>query len=108
MSKHHRHPAVQPVQPAVATTQAPAAKQACCFDATAPMHHACCKSGTAPTHDEIAERAYDLYVQAGREAGHCRRNWYAAEQSLRDQAPGTQVERPAEAATLTLQAPRDR
>lgn len=69
------------------------------------MQHACHKSGVAPTHDEIAERAYDLYVKAGREPGHCWRNWYAAEQSLREQAQSVEAEWRAEPATLTLRAP---
>jgi hypothetical protein len=38
-----------------------------------------------PTHDEIARRAYDLYVRNGRTMGHCEQNWLQAEQELHKQ-----------------------
>jgi len=37
-----------------------------------------------PTHDQIAKRAYEIYVKTGRKQGQCTRNWQQAEQSLRD------------------------
>jgi len=55
--------------------------------ATAPGHtvaHACsCVNG--PTHEDIANRAYDIYLKNGRKQGQCKQNWQQAEQSLRDQ-----------------------
>ena len=38
---------------------------------------------TAPTHDDIAKRAYAIYVQQGQSQGHCEANWLEAEQDLR-------------------------
>ena len=38
---------------------------------------------TAPTHGDIANRAYDLYVQSGSKKGHCTQNWLKAEHDLR-------------------------
>ena len=35
-----------------------------------------------PTHDEIAKRAYDIYVKKGRRQGQCERNWQQAENDL--------------------------
>ena len=37
------------------------------------------------THEEIAERAYALYVSRGREDGHDVEDWLAAELGLRRQ-----------------------
>ena len=36
-----------------------------------------------PTHDEIAKRAYDIYVKTGRKQGQCKQNWHLAEHDLR-------------------------
>jgi hypothetical protein len=36
-----------------------------------------------PTHDDIAMRAYDIYVKSGRKDGHCKQNWQQAEHDLR-------------------------
>jgi hypothetical protein len=36
----------------------------------------------APTHDDIAHRAYDIYVQDGRKQGQCKQNWRQAEHEL--------------------------
>jgi hypothetical protein len=36
-----------------------------------------------PTRDEIAGRAYDLYLKSGREDGQSDRNWHRAELELR-------------------------
>jgi hypothetical protein len=36
-----------------------------------------------PTHDEIANRAYGLYVKSGRKQGQCNQNWHQAEVELR-------------------------
>ena len=40
---------------------------------------------TVFTHDQIAERAYDIYVQNGRQEGQCQQNWKQAENDLRHQ-----------------------
>jgi uncharacterized protein YbcI len=56
--------------------------------ATAPGHtaeHACC-CVNGPTHEDIANRAYDIYLKNGRKQGQCKQNWQQAEQSLRDQS----------------------
>lgn len=37
-----------------------------------------------PTHDDIAKRAYDLYVCSGYKKGRCEMNWQQAEYDLRD------------------------
>ena len=49
-----------------------------------PVRHAACSEAQsfAPTHDEIAHRAYDLYVASNRKAGRCLSNWHQAEQEL--------------------------
>jgi hypothetical protein len=36
----------------------------------------------APTHDEIAQRAYDIYIKSGNKQGHCKQNWQQAETEL--------------------------
>jgi hypothetical protein len=38
---------------------------------------------TLPTHDDIAARAYEIYVESGRTQGHCKQNWQQAEHDLR-------------------------
>jgi hypothetical protein len=38
---------------------------------------------TPPTHDDIARRAYDIYVKSGRKQGQCKQNWQQAEHDLR-------------------------
>jgi hypothetical protein len=45
------------------------------------------------THDEIATRAYDIYVKKGRRQGQCERNWQQAETDLRNERKnaGSQV-----------------
>jgi hypothetical protein len=93
-----------PMQPTTTTPQSPAVSKAGCSNATAPVHHACCKSAGAPTHDEIAERAYELYAKAGCKPGHCQENWYAAEQSLRDQAQAAYVAQQAQPEAFVFQA----
>jgi hypothetical protein len=35
-----------------------------------------------PTHEEIAGRAYDIYVKSGCKQAHCKRNWHQAEHEL--------------------------
>lgn len=51
------------------------------------QHAGSCGNGhpCAPTHDQIAFRAYDIYVKTGRKSGQCKQNWDQAEKSLRDQ-----------------------
>jgi len=36
-----------------------------------------------PTHEEIAKRAYEIYVKTGRKQGQCTKNWHQAEHDLR-------------------------
>jgi hypothetical protein len=36
-----------------------------------------------PTHDDIARRAYDIYVATGCSQGQCKQNWHQAENDLR-------------------------
>lgn len=36
-----------------------------------------------PTHDEIACRAYDIYIRRGRPANQCKQNWRLAEREFR-------------------------
>jgi|GEM_PF-3008409 len=35
-----------------------------------------------PTHDEIAGRAYKIYIKNGRRQGQCEHNWQQAENDL--------------------------
>jgi hypothetical protein len=35
-----------------------------------------------PTHEDIAKRAYDIYVKSGRKDGQNNENWYRAENEL--------------------------
>ena len=42
---------------------------------------------TVTTHDDIAQRAYDIYVQNGYRQGQCNKNWLQAEKDLRQQGP---------------------
>jgi hypothetical protein len=35
-----------------------------------------------PTHQQIAQRAFDIYVADGRTQGQCHANWYQAEKQL--------------------------
>ncbi|MCX5658191.1 MAG: DUF2934 domain-containing protein [Planctomycetota bacterium] len=36
-----------------------------------------------PTHDDIARRAYDIYIRSGKKEGRCAQNWSQAEQELK-------------------------
>lgn len=36
-----------------------------------------------PTHDQIANRAFEIYVSRGREHGHDIRDWFEAERQLK-------------------------
>ena len=38
-----------------------------------------------PTHDDIAKRAYDIYIRTGSRQGQCKQNWQQAEQDLRNE-----------------------
>ena len=57
---------------------------------------------STPSHDDIARRAYEIYVKTGSHAGRCQQNWLQAERELRKQTltPG-----PAEP-TVAPGAPR--
>ena len=35
------------------------------------------------SHEDVARRAYDLYVKKGRQPGQCQQNWHQAEHDLR-------------------------
>lgn len=37
----------------------------------------------APSHDEIAQRAYDIYIKNGCQPDRCQLNWAQAERELR-------------------------
>lgn len=39
------------------------------------------------TDEEIARRAYEIYVMKGRPPGQCMQNWLQAEKELRNQGP---------------------
>ena len=41
-----------------------------------------------PTQDEVAKKAYAIYVREGRPKGHARQNWSDAEAELQDQGAG--------------------
>jgi hypothetical protein len=41
--------------------------------------------GAGPSHQDIAARAYELYVERGRESGHAHEDWLRAERELRKQ-----------------------
>jgi hypothetical protein len=38
---------------------------------------------TMPTHDDIAVRAYRIYIKNGSKEGQCKQNWHQAEHDLR-------------------------
>ena len=40
---------------------------------------------SVPTHGDIAQRAYDIYVQNGCNEGQCQQNWQQAEKDLHEQ-----------------------
>jgi hypothetical protein len=42
---------------------------------------------TMPMHDDIAQRAYSIYVNSGRTKGQCKKNWHQAEYELRTEPP---------------------
>ena len=41
---------------------------------------------TAPSHDEIAQRAYEIYVARGQAGGHDLEDWIQAERELLEKA----------------------
>jgi len=55
---------------------------------TAPTPHVRPESPSGPilttafTHDQIAQRAYDIYIQNGRQEGRCQQDWKQAENEL--------------------------
>jgi hypothetical protein len=42
---------------------------------------------TGPNRDEIAARAYELYLERGEEPGHALRDWLDAEAELKGEIP---------------------
>jgi hypothetical protein len=55
-------------------------------DSTAPCGSALTP---APSHDDIARRAYEIYVKKGCQQGQCKQNWRQAEQDLGGQGQAT-------------------
>jgi hypothetical protein len=55
-------------------------------DITDPQTDAAEQSGSAspqvPSHEDIAQRAFDIYLKKGRPQGQCQQNWWEAEQEL--------------------------
>jgi hypothetical protein len=45
-----------------------------------------------PTHDEIARRAYEIYLKSECKEGNCNQNWYEAEVKLRKDDHRTKTE----------------
>ena len=45
-----------------------------------------------PTHDAIAARAYEIYVNSGRQEGRCEENWLRAEHELLEEAIASEEE----------------
>ena len=45
-----------------------------------------------PTHDEIAARAYKIYVDSGGQEGRCEANWLQAEHELLEEAIASEEE----------------
>jgi hypothetical protein len=43
------------------------------------------QAASPPTHNEIAKRAYEIYIKNGRRQGQCERNWKQAENELRNE-----------------------
>jgi len=41
-----------------------------------------------PTHDDIARRAYEIYIKKGSRQGQCERNWQQAEKDLHSERKG--------------------
>jgi hypothetical protein len=56
---------------------------------TAPQKHATPPSAPArspaPAHEQIARRAYEIYINKGSQKGQCQQNWHQAERELRKQ-----------------------
>lgn len=46
----------------------------------------CCGEAKCASHEDIAKRAYDIYLKTGRVQGQCKQNWEQAEHSLHDQS----------------------
>lgn len=69
------------------TTFTPERKVSQTFSPVQTQHSSSNTNGNArpPTHDQIARRAYEIYVASGREQGHCTQNWVKAEQQLANQ-----------------------
>ncbi|MCC7144860.1 MAG: DUF2934 domain-containing protein [Phycisphaeraceae bacterium] len=50
---------------------------------------------SGPSHDEIARRAYEIYVKKGCRQGQCKQNWQQAERELRTPAVMERIESPS-------------
>lgn len=59
-------------------------------------------SNYTPTHEQIARRAYEIFVERGQPAGQDLAHWLEAERQLR--AAGQQQSRPTAQAAQTAQA----
>ena len=55
-------------------------------ETTAPQTQGASQTGSAapqaPSHNDIARRAFDIYVKKGRQQGQCRQDWQQAEQDM--------------------------
>ena len=51
-------------------------------------HAAKNKPETKPTHDEVAKKAYGIYIKEGRPQGHAEQNWLEAEAKIPHAGPG--------------------
>jgi hypothetical protein len=64
-------------------------------DFTDPQMDAAAESGSAssqvPSHEDIARRAFKIYVKKGRLQGQCQQNWREAEQELNIESQATCV-----------------
>ena len=54
------------------------------FHTSGDVHHGQA-TPSIPTHDEIARRAYEIYIKNGLRQGQCERNWQQAENDLRNE-----------------------
>lgn len=60
--------------------------------------------GPAPTHSEIAQRAYEIYVESGYEEGQSVQNWLQAEQELANRRHWRQADRDVKERSMTMSA----
>lgn len=72
------------VSPTATPSTAPAVTPAKVQPATGgPSDAQALQSGQAPSADQVARRAYELYLQRGGQPGHAMEDWLQAERELR-------------------------